>query len=210
MRSTLEQAERPRISSVVDGLGTIPAMPSAELKLTGSKDEALDAIVAALPKEAIVRDEDDGVGRFAGERTLAIVGQGRERVLLFRGSWGALKTRLDKGQVEVAFETREGGVTAKITREPQQPPGASAHLTNFVSQMITVGAIVVAIHLWQSIEIDYGKVAIIAAIGAAAWSLIAHFVPKKEDRGLEGLVRDALGPMTTKAPTPAEDAAARP
>jgi hypothetical protein len=74
--------------------------------------------------------------------------------------------------------------------------------------MITIGAVVVAYHMFQSIPVDYGKVAIIAAVGAVAWSLIGHFVPKKPDRGLEGLVRDALAPMVAKKKKQAEEAPA--
>jgi hypothetical protein len=183
-------------------------MPSAELKLTATRDEAIDAIVAALPKESIVRDEDDGVGRFAGERVLLIVGHAKERLLLFRGSWGTLKARLDKPQLEVAFGRRDDTVTATLTQEPPQPPTLGSHVTNLASQMITIGAVVVAYHMFQSIPVDYSKVAIIAAVGSVAWSLIGHFVPKKPDRGLEGLVRDALAPMVAKKKKEAEEAPA--
>lgn len=187
------------------GLGTIPAMPSddqAELRLTGSRDDAVDAIVAALPKDAVVRNEEDGVGRFAGERTLVIVGAGKERLMLFRGTWGSMKARLEKPQLEVVLEARGDGVAAKITREPETAPGIGSHVTDLLSQMVTVGAIVVAYHMLRSLEVDYAKVAIIAAVGGVAWSLIAHFVPKRVDRGLEGLVRDALAPLVEAAPRP--------
>jgi hypothetical protein len=167
----------------------------AELRLTGSREDAVDAIVAALPKDAIVRNDDDGVGRFAGERTLVIMSPDQERLSMFRGSWGTIKTRLETPQLEVALVRRDGGLTAKLAHAPEKPPGIGSHVTDLLSQSVTVGAVVVAYHMFQSIPMDYTKIAIIALVGGAAWSLIGHFVPKKPDRGLEGLVRDALAPL---------------
>jgi hypothetical protein len=90
---------------------------------------------------------------------------------------------------------------AKLTNEPEKPPGLASHLTDVLSQSVTLGAVVVAYHMFQSIPMDYGKIAILAIVGGIAWSLVGHFVPKKRDRGLEGMVRDALAPMAAKKPS---------
>jgi hypothetical protein len=177
---------------------TMSSPRQAKLRLKGSNEEAIDAIVGALPSDAIVRNEDDGVGRFAGERTLVIVGPNRERLMMFRGSWGNIKGRLETPQLDVVFERREGGVTAKLVREEVKPPSIGSHVTDVLSQSLTVALIVVAYHMFQSMEMDYGRIAIIAVVGGVAWSLIGHFMPKKEDRGLERLVHEALKPLVVK------------
>lgn len=171
---------------------------ASELSLTVSQEEALQALLDAMPKDAVVRDEDDGVGRFAGERTVAIIGRRRDRLMLFEGTWGSIKPRLDHPHVDVVFEGADQGVIARLTKEPQAPPGLGAHVGEFVNRALTVAVAVVAYYWWKSIPIDYPMIAAIAGGGGVAWTVVAMFLPKKEVRGLDDLARDALAPLVKK------------
>lgn len=186
------------------GLATVARMSgtkTSELRLTVSKEEAIKAILDALPKDAVVRGEDDGVGRFAGERTLVVVGRGETRLMLFQGTWGSMKARLDKPQLDVVFE---GDTVVRLTREPEKKPSMASHLWELLSQMVTVAAVVVAYHFVRSIPVDVPRTVIIAVIGGLAWSAIGLFLPKKEDRGLDTLVRSALAPIVETGSSPEE------
>jgi hypothetical protein len=165
---------------------------TSELRLIVSKDEAVKAILDALPKDAVVRGEDDGVGRFAAERTLVIVGRGEARLMMFQGTWGSLKPRLDRPQLDVVFE---GDSVVRLTRELEKKPGMVSRLWDLLSQMVTVAAVVVAYHFIRSIAIDTQRTVIIAVIGGLVWSALGYFMPKREDRGLDNLVRGALAPL---------------
>lgn len=171
---------------------------ASELSLTVSREQALQALLDALPKDAVVRDEDDGVGRFAGQRTVAVVSRHRSRVMLFEGTWGTIKPRLDQPHVDVVFEGEGSTVVARITKEPQAPPGIGSHLGEFVNRALTVAVLVVAYYWWKSIPIDYPMVAAIAGGGGVAWTVAAMFMPKKEVPGLDDLVRKALAPLKKK------------
>jgi hypothetical protein len=138
------------------------------------------------------------VGRFAGERTLVVVGDARQRLMMFRGTWGAIKKRLDDPQLEVTFEPNEGGCTAKLKREPEPKPTAVSRAGDFLSQAVTIAAVVVAYHFVRSLQVDYARTAMIAVGGAVAWSLIGYFFPGKPNPGLQDLVDEALAPLKAK------------
>jgi hypothetical protein len=177
-----------------------------KLRLSTPRDQAVEAILAALPKDAVVRGEDDGVGRFAGERTLVVVGAGKDRLMLFRGTWGTIKKRMDRPQLEVTFERRDDGVTARLTREPEKKRTILSHLGDFVSQAVTIAAVVVAYHLFRSLAVDNVRTVIIALGGALAWSAISHFFPGKPPPALHDLVRDALAPLAAPNAGASKDA----
>ncbi len=170
----------------------------SELRLTGSAEDAVAAIRDRLPSDAVVRGEDDGVGRFASDRVVMLVGRGNRRLQLFQGSWRFVKAREGKPQLDVELADGDGGVIAKLTRTPTRKPGPLSHLTNLVGNMATVGALVAAYHLFRKIPLDYDLVVGIGAGGGLVWSAIAWFWPKKENAGLEGMVRRALGPLEAK------------
>ncbi len=173
---------------------------SSELSLRASKEDAMQAVLDALPKDAVVRAEDDGVGRFAGQRTIAIVSRDESRLMLFEGSWGDLKPRLDDAQVEVAFKGDSSPVVARIKREAVEPKaGSGALIGDLLNRGLTVAVLVVAYHWVREIPIDTQLTITIAVLGGLAWSVIAFLIPKKEDRGLEGKVRDALAPLVIEA-----------
>ncbi|MCH9680069.1 MAG: hypothetical protein K0V04_01445 [Deltaproteobacteria bacterium] len=177
----------------------------SELRLAADLGEVRQALVDALPKTVIVRDEDDGVGSFAGERAVMMVGHGGTRLMLFNGSWRSIKSRLDDPHVDVELETVAQGVVAKITAEPTKPRGISSHIGDFVSQVITIAALVVAYHYLRSIPVDYAFVAMLAVGGGAVWSVIGRFMPTKEIPGLDDVVLGALQPLAAED---AEEAAA--
>ena len=156
----------------------------------GTKEAATKAILDAMPKDVIVRGEDDGVGRFAGERILVLVGP--ERLHLFEGSWSALKTRLDDPQLEVTLEGDDGDVSVKLHKEKLEAKGPSSIVLDFVWNAATVAAVVVAYHFVRKIPVDVTLTAIIGAAGGVIWTLIARRMASETTAGLDTRVREAL------------------
>ncbi len=171
-----------------------PAEPT-ELSLQASREDALQAVLAALPEDAVVRDEDDGVGRFAGLRSVAIIAMGRKRLMLFEGTWGELKGRLEEPQVDVVFGGEADAATVRISKTPDKQPGLGSHVGNFLNQAITVAALIVGYHFVRSIPVDYAFVAGVSVAGGLAWSVVVRLLPKKEARGLDRVVVKALEPL---------------
>lgn len=171
------------------------ANDTIELRLAASADEALKSLLDALPKDAVVRDVDDGAGRFAAERTVALLAPGKRRIMLFQGTWKEVSEREEQAMLEVVFDSVEQGVIARLTPEPERTKGARSHIGDLVSQAVTVGALVVAYHWWREIPIDTMLTVGIAVGGGVAWSVIGRFLPKSEERNLEELVRGALAPL---------------
>lgn len=175
----------------------------SELRLRGSIEEAVQAILDSLPKLAIVRDEDDGVGKYAGQRTVVIVGTGRERLLLFDDSFGNIRPRLDKGQVEVSFRTDEDGtVVARIESEPVSPPGPGTYVMDVVQNGITVAAVMAGYYWLRSMPMDYTLLAGVGLGGGVVWTVATLVLAgkgkgdgKAEDKGLLALVPKALAPL---------------
>ncbi len=154
----------------------------------------------------MVRDIDDGVGRFAAERTVALWSPGKKRVLLFRGTWRDVKNREEDPQVEVAFDTVAQGVIARVTPEPEQKKGLKSYIGDLLSQIVTVAALVVAYHWWREIPLDNALVAAISVGGGVVWSAIGYFAPKGKDHGLEAMVRRALEPLAAAEADEADEA----
>ncbi len=185
-------ASTPRTVVVMEGPRT------SELRLAGSKTQALAAIREALPGDAVVRGEDDAVGRFASERTVMIIGRGERRLMLFQGGWRLVKAREGKPQLEVEFVEGAPGVRVRLTRGAVDKVSLRSRVLDVAGNVATVAILVVAYHLFQDIPIDNVVVATIGAGGGLAWSAVAHFWPKPEDAGLEGMVRGALQSMVAE------------
>jgi len=170
----------------------------SKVRLKVGLEEARQAILDALPKDAIVRDEDDGVGRFAGQRTLVIVGRKRDRLLMFHGTYGQIKGHFEEPHLDVVFDTSKERVVAKLTREEPKPPSAAARIFDVLGYILTVGAVVFAYHTFRGLEMDNQRVALVAVGGGLAWAAIAHYMPKREDLGLYEVVDKALAPHAVK------------
>lgn len=166
------------------------------MRLHASTADAVEAVLEALPKDAIVRDEDDGVGRFAGNRMLVIVARDRARLSMFRGTYGSIKARLETPHLDVTFAQKKKGLVVRLVPETIAEPTLASHVGSLVGNVVTVGALVVAYFFVRRLPVDTTMTALVALAGGAAWSAIAHFMPKTTDHGLERLVRDALEPMS--------------
>lgn len=177
---------------------------TSELRLSASKDQAVQAIRKALPGDAVVRGEDDGVGRFASDRTVMIVGRGEKRLMLFQGSWRFVKARESKPQLDVVFEEGDDGLSVRLTRAATKKTGGASRVIEVVGNMATVAALVIAYYWFRKIPLDQTMVIGIAVGGGLAWTLVARFWPKKENAGLEGMVRRALRPLLAETEPSAE------
>jgi hypothetical protein len=179
-----------------------------KLRLKISRDEAAKAILDGLPEDAIVKDEDDAIGRFAADRVLVIVSRGHRRLMMFHGSWGSMKRRLDEPHLDVTIEDGAKGAIVSLAREAEKAPTLFSRLSDFVGQAVTIGAIAVAYYWFRSMEIDKQTVAIAAGGGAVLWSAVAHFSPKKKESGLYDYVRSSLKPHRIKKKKKKKNAAA--
>lgn len=169
---------------------------SSKLRLAASTEDAVKAVLDALPKDAIVREEDDGIGRFAGNRLLVIVARGRARLAMFQGTYGSIKARLETPHLDVTFAQKKKGLVVRLTPETIAKPTLASHAWSFLANVVTVGALVVAYFFVRRLPVDTTMTALVALGGGAAWSAIAHFMPKTIDRRLERIVHDALEPMS--------------
>ncbi|MEM6992774.1 MAG: hypothetical protein AAF721_19825 [Myxococcota bacterium] len=167
----------------------------SKVRLSVDIDEARQAILDALPKDAIVREEDDGVGRFAGQRTLVIVGRRRDRLLMFHGTYGDIKRRFDDPHLDVVFDTSKSKLVAKLSREVEKPPSAVARAFDVVGYIATVAIVLVAYYTFRSIPIDTQRIGLVALGGGLAWAAIAHYMPKRADLSLYEIVDGALKPF---------------
>lgn len=170
----------------------------SKVRLKVGLEEARQAILDALPKDAIIREEDDGVGRFAGQRTLVIIGRKRDRLMMFHGTYGQIKGHFEEPHLDVVFDTSKDRVVAKLIREEPKPPSAIMKVFDVLGYVVTVGAVVVAYHMFRDIEMDNQRIALVAVGGGLGWAAIAHYMPKREDLGLFDTVDKALAPHAVK------------
>lgn len=170
----------------------------SKLRLSVDIDEARQAILDELPEDTIVREEDDGVGRFAGARTLVIIGRRRERLLIFNGTYGTIKSRFENPHLDVVFDTSKSPLVVKLVREEPKPPSAAARIFDLLGYVATVGALLVAYYTFQKLEMDWPRIGLVALGGGIGWAAIAHYMPKREDISLLETVTKALKPVTIK------------
>ena len=170
----------------------------SKVRLKVGLEEARQAILDALPKDAIIREEDDGVGRFAGQRTLVIIGRKRDRLMMFHGTYGQIKGHFEEPHLDVVFDTSKDRVVAKLIREEPKPPSAIMKVFDVLGYVVTVGAVAVAYHMFRDIEMDNQRIALVAVGGGLGWAAIAHYMPKREDLGLFDTVDKALAPHAVK------------
>lgn len=167
----------------------------AKLRLTASKEDAIAAIRASLPDDAIVRDQDDGIGRFAGERVVMLIGAGGAHLMMSRGNWRLMKTLEESPQLDITIEETKGGCTVELMLAEPKQATLGTHARSVLSNGVTLAVLVVAYHMYQDLEVDPATVAAISLGGGALWTAVAHFWPTKRDDGLDKTVRVALHPM---------------
>jgi len=167
----------------------------SKVRLSVGVDEARQAILDALPKDAIVREEDDGVGRFAGQRTLVILGRSADRMLLFHGTYGAVKRHFEDPHLDVVFDTSKSRVVAKLIRQAPASPSAVARFFDVAGYIGAVAAVLFAYYSIRSIPFDNQRIALVAGIGGIAWALVANALPKSDDETLFKMVDEALKPF---------------
>lgn len=168
---------------------------TAKLRITGSKDDAMAAIREALPDDTIVRDQDDGVGRFAGERVVMLIGTGADRLMMSRGNWRLMKTLEDAPQLEITFRTTAAGCTVSMKAAEAEKTTAGSLLWSTLTNALTVAALIVAYHMFQDLELEPARVAGLSLGAGVFWTAAAHYWPRKRDDGLDKAVRAALRPM---------------
>lgn len=184
---------------------------TSKVRLKVGVDEARQAILDALPDDALIRDEDDGVGRFAGSRTVVIVNRKRDRLMMFHGSYGSIKQRFEDPHLDVVFDTSKERVVVRLKREEARPPSAIGRAFDVLGYVATVGIVLYAYYNFTKTEIDTQRIALVAVAGGLAWAAIAHYLPKRDDLNLYELVDKALtphkAPKKKKKATPVEEAA---
>jgi hypothetical protein len=164
-----------------------------KLRIRGSRDDVIAAIREALPKDAIVRDEDDGVGRFAGERTVVVVGRGKHKLSLFQGNWRLVKAREENPHLLVKLDDGKKGLVARLVPGKVERPTVASQVTGLVANAATVALVVVAYHMFRDLPIDRGQVVAIGVGGGVLWTLASRVLARKPAMGLDTVVRDALG-----------------
>ena len=165
-------------------------------RIAGSRSDAAQAVLAALPKDTVVRGEDDGVGRFAGERTLVIVGRGERNLQMFRGTWGGLKRRLDQPQLLVTLDHDGDGTRVTLEHEAKDSGAATNIVFEFLGNAVTIGALLYAFFMFRGQEVNVNQTALIAVGGGAVWTTASKFIGKAEvHSGLDGTVLKALDPL---------------
>jgi hypothetical protein len=177
-----------------------------KLRLTGEIRDGVEAILEALPSDAVIRGEEDGVGRYAGERVLVVKTRDGDRLLMFRGSYGSLKSRLDEPHLDVLFRVGNNGLSARLRREQERKKSIGTHIMDVLGSIATVAVIVIVYHMVMSEPLDRTLTAIISVIGGLAWSGFTIFRPKRKDTYLEDLVKEALKPLERKEDDADEDA----
>lgn len=166
----------------------------SKVRLSVGLDEARQAILDALPKDTIVREEDDGVGRYAGSRTLVIIGRRRERLMMFHGTYGDIKRRFEEPDLDVVFDTSKDKLAAKLVRVEAKPPGLVARGFDLLGYIATVAAVLVTYYMIRSIPMDNQRIGLVAVGGGIGWAAIAHYMPKRADLSLYEVVDKALKP----------------
>ena len=177
-----------------------------KVRLTGEMRDAVEAVLEALPSDAVVRGEEDGVGRYAGERVVVVKGRDGDRLAMFRGSYGSIKTRLDEPHLDVLFRVSKNGLSARMRREEERKKSIGTHIMDVLGSIATVAVIVIVYHMVMSKPLDRMLTGIISVIGGVAWSAFTIFRPKKKDTYLEDLVKEALKPMEREEEEAEEEA----
>jgi hypothetical protein len=155
------------------------------------------AILAALPKDAIVRSEDDAVGRFAGERIVVLDGRQHEKLMLLRGSYGTIKRRLEDPDVQVRFESTPEGTRVDIAVRVEASKPVQEITGSLVSNFVSVAILIFAVNYYRGAETDPLQAGLIA-LGIA---VVATFIGRRYSgptaaESLVTLIEAAVEPLS--------------
>ena len=154
-------------------------------EVTGPLEVAIGRVREALGADLIVRDEEDGLGRFAGERPVMFIGKGGKSLKLLRGSWGDLKERVEQPMVEIRFGPEGDSMPVEVERveKPGAEPSAIGRaIGDFLSTAILVAAAIYALNTFRGQSIDYTKMAMIVAGASALYVAAKHFLGDDEEK----------------------------
>lgn len=153
-------------------------------ELDAPLEDAIGRLREALGDDVIVREEEDGLGRFAGERPIMLVGRRGESVKLLRGSWGDLKSRTEEPMVEVKLSESEGKTRVEVHRVEKagaEPSPAVRIAGEFVSTAILIAAAIYAFNTWRGLAIDYTKMAMVVGGATTLYVVAKQFLGEEEN-----------------------------
>jgi len=154
-------------------------------ELEVSSEEALSRLKESLGDDTIVREEEDGVGRFAGARPILLTGKRGESAKLLRGSWSEIKPRKEEPMVELSFVKGEGRTTRVEVHRLENGEGEMGVIGRIIGDVIsTAFLIAVAIYAFNHFRgqaIDYTKMAMVVAGATTLYVIAKHFLGTDEE-----------------------------
>lgn len=154
-------------------------------ELEASSEEALIRLTESLGEDTIVRDEEDGVGRFAGARSILLTGKRGEGAKLMRGSWSEIKPRKEEPMVEVNFVKGEGRMMKIEVRRLDSPEAelgvVGRIMGDFFSTAIMIAAAIYAFNRFRGQAIDYTKMAMLVAGATTLYVIAKQFLGTDEE-----------------------------
>lgn len=184
-----------------------PARDEERLELSLDPASAFETLLGALGEGAIVREEDDGIPRFAGVRTVVIRGRRNDSLSFMRGGWGEIKKRTETPMATVHFEPQGSGCVAQIAVEKRPAPGAAAKLVSWivdlVSVALTIGILAYAVNNFRGLSVDWTRLALIAFGGALLYTIARQFMGSDPD-DMEGPAWLRMQILAALRPTPPE------
>jgi hypothetical protein len=154
-------------------------------EVQGPLEVAVGRVRDALGADVIVRDEEDGLGRFAGERPIMFIGRGGKTLKLLRGSWGDLKGRVEEPMVEIRFGAEGSPLPVEVERVEKagaEPSTLGRLLGDFVSTAILIAAAIYALNTFRGQGVDYTKMAMIVTGASALYVAAKHFFGDDEEK----------------------------
>lgn len=162
---------------------------STQMTVDGSVETTYAKILEALREGAIIRDEEDGVGRFAGVRTVVMQGRRGDRLLLMRGAWSELKKRVEDPMLVVELHAEGSQTRVELHGDPpKEPSGAekAIHmLSDVVSVALLIGALAYAVNTIRGLGVDWPRLGMIAGGGAVLYTVAKQFMGGESEE-LEG------------------------
>lgn len=195
-----------------------PARTTEELTSAHGPEELMPLILEGLGREVIVRDEEDGVGRFAGVRPVALVRRDQLGAAFLHGPYSELKKRVEDPMLTLSIEPGDGGSKVRLEYRPPSEPSAAAKLGEFVGDVVTaaltIAVLAYAVNRFRGLDVDTTRLALIAGGGALAYGVLKRFLGGEEEQAPPGTpwllarIRKAVAGPDTRATHPDVDAPA--